>query len=289
MAMSTSSHCTSGTFLQPCPSQCLRPDFSVCHISCWDSSLAHLNADGPLWRSSAGHKELLLAGQVGCSIPNLHCVKSVPSCPHHPQSRQKLGIPTQPFGKGNSILLRKFLPSSQHTANCSLVTLSYCQITLFFGSLPLCLDSKYMASRAICQCLCLDKQSVSILVYGFSWDQLCVLSPLNGRAVCKHLGIKPSGACLGPTADLPGARQEPSRFKAAGDAGLLLRCYCLHRYQPPSCPRGLCHVGVSLGPGPLCTQKSPPDSRQVLPYSGMSELLQVVLLHTAEAMETTAC
>jgi len=163
------------------------------------------------------------------------------------------------------------------------MTLSYCQITLFFGSLPLCLDSKYMASRAICQCLCLDKQSVSILVYGFSWDQLCVLSPLNGRAVCKHPGIKPSGACSGPTADLPGARQKPSRFKAAGNAGLLLQGRCLHRYQPPSRPRGLCHIGVSLEPGPLCSQKSPPDSCQDLPCSVMSKLLHVPVLHTTEA------
>lgn len=79
-----------------------------------------------------------------------------------------------------------------------------------------------MASRAICQCLCLDKQSVSVLVCGFSWDQLCLLSPLNGRAVCKHPGIKPSGARSGPTAELPVPCVRhplaPRRRTAAGSA-----------------------------------------------------------------------
>lgn len=104
------------------------------------------------------------------------------------------------------------------------------ETALFLGSLPLCRDSKYMASGAICQCLCLDKQSVSILVYGFSWDQLCVLSPLNGRAVCKHPGIKPSGACSGPTADLPVACvRHPLAPRRRTTAGLVLPCHCLHR------------------------------------------------------------
>lgn len=72
----------------------------------------------------SGTPEMLMApfGEVlldakSCSWPdrwdapssNLCCVKSVPSCPHHPQSRKKPGIPTQPFGKGN--LIPSLLPA----------------------------------------------------------------------------------------------------------------------------------------------------------------------------------
>lgn len=126
-----------------------------------------------------------------CSSPNL-ILKSWASWFH-------------PFGKGCFKSPKKV--TSLFPETCAELHFEDSQLlpetALFLGSLPLCLDSKYMASRAICQCLCLNKQSVSILVYGFSWDQLCVLSPLNGRAVCKHPGIEPSGARSGPTADLP--------------------------------------------------------------------------------------
>lgn len=74
------------------------------------------------------------------------------------------------------------------------------ETSLLSGCLPL---SAWQAGPFANVCVSTNSQSVSILVCGFSWDQLCLLSPLNGRAVCKHPGIKPSGARSGPTAELP--------------------------------------------------------------------------------------
>lgn len=157
----------------------------------------------------------------------------MPSCPNHPQPHfKKLGIPVPPIWKRVLQISKEseFRLSETCTELYFEDSQSLPETALFLGSLPLCRDSKYMASGAICQCLCLDKQSVSILVYGFSWDQLCVLSPLNGRAVCKHPGIKPSGACSGPTADLPVACvRHPLAPRRRTTAGLVLPCHCLHR------------------------------------------------------------
>lgn len=110
--------------------------------------------------------------------------------------------------------------------------------SLLWGCLPPCRDSQYKASGAICQCLCLDKQSVSILVCGFSWEQLCLLSPLNGRAVCKQPGIKPSGARSGPTAELrvPCVTHPPRDGCRIGIP--TSQRHGWHREPPLPCPQG---------------------------------------------------
>lgn len=188
------------------------------------------------------------------------CARNAPSCPHRPLPHfKKLSIPVPPMWKR----VLQISPESDSLPPDTCTELHSgdsvpARAAPLLGSLPLCRDSKYMASGAICQCLCLDKQSVSILVYGFSWDQLCVLSPLNGRAVCKHPGIKPSGACSGPTADLPVARQAPSRTKAKGDRGT-----GAPMPLPAWGPTPILLAGVSSAPvtspvgpylGPLCSR-----------------------------------
>lgn len=160
-------------------------------------------------------------------------MRNIPSRPHCPQPHVKKLF--HPFGKGCFKSPKKVTsPFPEEFTEQSLP-----ETALFLGSLALCRDSKYMANGAICQCLCLDKQSVSILVYGFCWDQLCLLSPLNGRAVCKHPGIKPSGARSGPSAALPVACvRHPLAPRWGTTAGLVTPVPLSAQQPAPSCP---CH------------------------------------------------
>lgn len=222
------------------------------------------------------------------SPPSLCCVNNVPRYPTT-SSLILRSQPSQyhPFGKrcfkSSEKVTSSFLEIHSEPLFDDSQTLP--ETAVFLGSLPLCLDSKYMANRAICQCLCLDKQSVSVLVYGFSWDQLCVLSLLNGRAVCKHPGIKPSGTCSGPTADLPGACvRHPLTPRQRMTTGLVLPCHGLHRYQPLSCSQ------VSLLPpvtSPTRSQLSFAPATLSLsqkPHSGpgTSKLQQVMALNATD-------
>lgn len=138
--------------------------------------------------------------------PNCAAQQSHPAVPTTPSlARRSWTSQFRPFGGGcfkSAQKLASFLPETRSELHFE-GSQSLPEPSLLSGCLPSFRDSQYTASRAICQCLCLDKQSVSISVCGFSWDQLCLPSPLNGRAVCKHPATKPSGAHSGPTAELP--------------------------------------------------------------------------------------